>query len=1218
MNPIKYSDLISPEGNDTIQQAISELTQLIEVYNDAKKIIVENAKEQVAALKSVSGAREEQRNTIVSVNEQTERLEQDLQNVSEMEKKALKTRNQLTQAEKDAIQLKKLERDLNNAARGSYNALSAQYRKNMIELRAMGEQSKQNSNRFRELTNETRRLREQMSAFHKNVGDYRMEVGHYQNAIQGLGGPLGNIISKFNTLDKSFEEISKSKMPALRKGFAYIGNSIAAVVAGVVALGKGLKDVITINKDFEQTSAVLASVLGKDIRGIKVLTDTALSLGRTTEWTASQVLELQTSLAKMGYGEGSIINMQKHILGFATAVGADLDEAATMAATTLRAFNLTSRETEDALGVLAVGVNSSALTFERLKYSMGTVFPVAKAFGLNVKDTVALLGALANAGFSAESAATGARNVLIKLADEEGKIAKRTGSAAKTFDEIIEKLKLLKAEGTNLSDIFGLTEQRAAAPFAALLENVDRLRELQEALADVQGELERIRTTRLDTVQGQTIILTSKWQDLKLALQQSNGVLKDIVVYFQKLVDSWKVFYFPQQAIQASVLDKSLETLQQIYAEGGKEAVDAYIQSQNAEFEKQMGALGEKADDRILKRAGIFGKLIAGKSAISPIVNKIFKGNIATVTEMQALQSSQEAFREASLIINQQILEDEAEKIRQDAQADADKKEFRRQSSEEERKQRIKDLRARIEQIKMEISYTEEGTQQMLNKRLELVEAQRDLEIEVNWQAEESARKDWLVIQKKYDHEREVTEENHQKTIAQIRLNNLQKEKDALDTQLAYMEENSEDWYFVRSEIINKQRDIELEQNRQKDEKMRLDEASINAKYDYLAQKEWINWLTWKANKNVEYLQKQFNDQQSLAASEFALLNTTEREKTEFRLQQEIERLEMTLELDKEAAEKMSEIEKQTIRNQIAYYKQQIEDLPYQNLYEFLGINITNEQQKALTDAWAGIRDGIQLVIDSYREAADAAVESADRQVESAQRVLELEMQARANGYANSVETSRKELELARSSRKDALEEQAKAQKAQLRLDSIEQASSLTTASANIWKAFSGLGAWGIGLASTSIAAMWISFLAAQAKARSLADKRTEYGEGTVELLQGGSHASGKDIDMGYDKRRRRHRRAEGGEYFAIINKRQSSRHRTLIPDVINSLNDGTFTQKYQRANDALGGVIYAGADITNLEKDVHAMRKQGEETRIVDNQGRIIVKYKNLITIKK
>ncbi|MBR3962393.1 MAG: phage tail tape measure protein, partial [Oscillospiraceae bacterium] len=106
-------------------------------------------------------------------------------------------------------------------------------------------------------------------------------------------------------------------------------------------------------------------------------------------------------MAKLGFGQGSIIAMEKSILQFATATGANLADAAAVAGSTLRAFNLTSKDTEDVLATLAVATNKSALSFDRIQQSIGTVFPVANAFGLTVKDTTALLGALANAGFDA-------------------------------------------------------------------------------------------------------------------------------------------------------------------------------------------------------------------------------------------------------------------------------------------------------------------------------------------------------------------------------------------------------------------------------------------------------------------------------------------------------------------------------------------------------------------------------------------------------------------------------------------------------------------------------------------------------------------------------------------------------------------------------------------------------------------------------------------------
>ena len=147
---------------------------------------------------------------------------------------------------------------------------------------------------------------------------------------------------------------------------------------------------------------------------------------------------------------------------------------------------------------------------------------------------------------------------------------------------------------------------------------------------------------------------------------------------------------------------------------------------------------------------------------------------------------------------------------------------------------------------------------------------------------------------------------------------------------------------------------------------------------------------------------------------------------------------------------------------------------------------------------------------------------------------------------------------------------------------------------------------------------MWGSFAAAKVKAYQVTKPATEqYGEGTVELLQGGSHASGHDIDLGTKPNGTR-RRAEGGEYFAVINKRNSRRYRNVIPDVINSLNDGTFADRYQRANESMGAnaiTVLNGSntDVSALEKDVAAIRKQGDSTQYTDGRGNVIYRYKNL-----
>ena len=271
--------------------------------------------------------------------------------------------------------------------------------------------------------------------------------------------------------------------------------------------------------------------------------------------------------------------------------------------------------------------------------------------------------------------------------------------------------------------------------------------------------------------------------------------------------------------------------------------------------------------------------------------------------------------------------------------------------------------------------------------------------------------------------------------------------------------------------------------------------------------------------------------------------------------------------------------------------------------------------KQAIQDDVEFALESLSQLMDGYIQAAEAKRQLADEEVDRAQRVLDAEIQARNEGYAYDMMSAQKELDLARRNQQKAIEEQRRAQQAKEAIDTATQVSSLITATANIWSSLTGIGPWGIPLAIASIALMWGSFTASKIMAHQVAGSGTEeYGEGTVELLEGGSHQSGNDIDLGRKKDGTR-RRAEGGEYFAVINKRNSRKYRNLIPEVINALNDGTFAEKYMSAYGNMGVNVNVGGtpDLSILQGDVRRIREQGESNSFTDGNGNTVMQYKNL-----
>lgn len=1191
-NPIRYSDLIAPDNS--IQNLISQLDELIAKYDAAKTKIQGAAADAAKSMQNLSGATDAQRQSIAGLASESEKLLAAYQKSNDAESETYRRRQQVTQAVKEQQRIDKLIVEINNSKEGSYKRLSAQYRLNKIRLNEMSAEERRTAGVGKELETETRLIYEEMSRLQKATGKYTLEVGHYENALRGLPGPIGQVVSGFSRMRGQIGAIASSDLPLGAKALQGFTSVLSGTIGLVMIFVRQLTGSAKTLREFEQANANLSTILGVSREEMKALTDSALSLGRTTEYTARQVVELQTELAKLGFGQGSIIAMQKPVLQFATAVGANLADAASVAGSTLRAFNLTSADTEDVLATLAVATNKSALSFDRIRDSIGTVFPVANAYGLSVKDTTALLGALANAGFDASSAATATRNILLNLADANGKLAQRLGGSVRTFDEIIDSLIKLRKSGVDVAEALELTDKRSVAAFSAFVSGAESARDLRNSLQDVSGELERIEKERLDTVEGATKLLKSAWEGLTLAFQNSQGEIKRTIEWLTRLVAQIQTALFPNETMIQSRADNFVKMFTETYRKSGKEAADFIMKRMEKRYEEELKyAQYQAADDGLLnKRFGIGAlqqNLKNAENGLTALRQAI--GVVRSQMENDALEAQQRAERAAE-------------------QAEQRKKELTKEQKkaiEAAKKQRVADLRAVVEAINLEIAVTDAGTDEMLRKRLEKVEAERQVELEVNRQKVTTERQDEVAINAKYDKLAEDTEKKFNEEVAKLAIQRLQAEQQAIQLEIAITQEGTDEMLRLRIENIEKQREIEKAQNKLKAEALRQDEKAIDAKYDTMRLRERADFDTKLAKRDLAALQ-------DLAEAEFEMQDKNERQKTIFRLEQEKARLEAVLKLNETATNKMTQMEIDAIKKTIEGIDQEKKKLGYNNIYEVFGISISSEQQEALKTAIDSVKSSVDELTGAWLEAADAAVAAADAQVDAAQKALDAEIEARNAGYANEVQTAQKELNLAKKNQAEAMREQERAQRAQLQLDSITQASSLVTASANLWATLSKLSPIA---AIAAIAVMWGSFAAAKIKAAQVTKPQTEqYGEGVVELLQGGSHASGHDIDLGMKPDGTR-RRAEGGEYFAVINKRNSRRYGKLIPDVINAFNNGTFADKYQRANATMDGyalnLIGGRTDVSGLERDVAAIREQGDRSQFVDGKGNTVIRYKNL-----
>lgn len=392
--------------------------------------------------------------------------------------------------------------------------------------------------------------------------------------VQQTKARLKELTSQSGQTRGALEKLSSVKAGALA--------AFAAIAGAVRGVARAFQKIV----DFEQANVNLSTIIGKNVKDIEALTYSAMELGRTTEYTASQVTLLQTELAKLGFKEGAIMQMQESVLHFATAIGTTLPEAAAMAGATLRMFGLDAKDTTDTLGVLVQGANNSALSFSYYQTAMATVGPVAKTFGFSLRDTVALLGTLANAGFDASSAATATRNILLNLADSSGKLAVALGKPVSTFPELMSGLRQLKAQGVDLNTTLELTDKRSVSAFNTFLDGADAALALRDSLEDVNGVLKNTAEERVNTVEGSVKLLQSAWEGLILSFKDSTGPIKEVIDWLTKLIEvtSDLVSSGSKQSFYKDFSEDFARKLEDFH--GNEEVLKSYIKEARKIYEK--------------------------------------------------------------------------------------------------------------------------------------------------------------------------------------------------------------------------------------------------------------------------------------------------------------------------------------------------------------------------------------------------------------------------------------------------------------------------------------------------------------------------------------------------------------------------------------------------------------------------------------------------------
>ena len=1212
-NPIKYSDLISPDNS--ITDLIKQLDELSDTYTNALKNIKAEAIQLAEILKKVSGATEDGRKTTKKAADDAERLARAQRDLAFAESENAKKLAELKLAQQEANQINKLIVKINQSAEGSYNRLSAQYSLNKIYLNNMTKAERENTEEGRKLVAQTKEIYEEMKRLQEATGKFQLNVGNYteaSDAIIAYGDKLKETLGLNSTFGESLLALgrggaeSKAVFTAIGDGAKALGktllgllsNPVFLAIAGITAAGAAFKWWYDYNAGLVEATRLTQQFTGKSGDDLKAFRNEVQAVADSFNADFRETLIATNALSKQfGISANEALQLVKDgFLAGGDANGEFLD--------TLKEYPAYFKEA----GISADQFVAIVTQTNKMGIFSDKGVDAIKEANLRLREmTTATAAALDGIGISSEQVQkdlqTGTKTTFDVIQDVSAKLAELPDNAATVGAAIadifggpgedagLQYLRTLKDISTNMDEVKGQAGVLAQLQEEQLQSQI----ELQNALSGLfdatGGNFETLTTQAkvfvnqgltaiikgvIDVVNylielyNESVLIRAIWNGIVAGFKTTFDTLGNLFGFFIDIVKATGTALKGAFTLDFDEVKKGLAD----YAAAYGNLVKAQVKDITENFQEGLDGMQKKIKPLTIP-------VSVGDTPTPQTDNKPVTTQNPTVKPRGKSDAEKAAEQQAKKIEAAYKKNLEATRKLQDAQLQLETDEWakRRQQTQYQYSRQIEDLQ---HQLQTEKDLNETG-RQAINATITALEQQQTealLKIEQARQLQELA---------------------------------LQKE--SIELRLQAVKEGSEQEKQLRMQLLENERQTALLQNQQKPTGQQQDAAAINASFDAKG-----------AGIADEYLQAQlqiFDQQQALAQSEFDLLKNSEARKTQFRLQAEKERLQKVLELNQQAANKLSDVEVQTIQNTIKKIDQEIEQSKGEergtDIYGLFGLNLDDDQKEAINTSMQYALDALNTFTAARVAAADAAVEQADKEVSAAQSALDAELEARANGYANNVVQAQKELDLAKKNQEKALKEQQKAQKQQAAIQTLQQIGNMVTATALIWSQL------GFPFAIPAIAVMWASFAASKIKAAQLAKQTggtggtggTEtYGDGTVELLEGGSHQSGNDIDLGTKPDGTR-RRAEGGEFFAVINKRSSRRFRKIIPDVINSLNNGTFAHKYLKSySDGDGltlNVTGQSPDLRNLSDDVREIKEQNRRRVYVDGDGNTIESYKNL-----
>ncbi len=358
-------------------------------------------------------------------------------------------------------------------------------------------------------------------------------------AVDQASDVLNNIGKQGEQATKDLEKSFKNAGKAMTDAGKTLTTKVTAPLAGLATAS-----VTTVAK-FDDSMSQVAAISGATGNDLERLRDLAKDLGATTRYSASEAADAMTYLALAGYDTNQILEATPGMLNLAAAAGMDLSTAADIVTDTMSGFQMNAERAGEAADIFAAASSKSNTNVEQLGEAMKYASSTANAAGMDLQQTAAVLGVLADSGIKGSMAGTTFNAMLrdLKKANEDGKLAiedttialynqdgsmRDLGAVMADIEKATEGMTTAQRDAA-LSAIFG--EQAIRGVNIMLATGSERYKELEQAMYNSTGASQEMAETMEDNVAGAFRAFKSQVEGILIQIgEQLAPVIKDTII----------------------------------------------------------------------------------------------------------------------------------------------------------------------------------------------------------------------------------------------------------------------------------------------------------------------------------------------------------------------------------------------------------------------------------------------------------------------------------------------------------------------------------------------------------------------------------------------------------------------------------------------------------------------------------------------------------------